>query len=122
MSIELPDRSFVPLFAVLPVSFTGVPEESPPQAMATTVSETARIKILRIPEHTDDERSGIAARGRNPFARSVRRSDMWEASDEALLAGLAVGDRDAALVFVRRFQRRVYGCALAIVGDRGRAE
>jgi RNA polymerase sigma-70 factor (ECF subfamily) len=47
---------------------------------------------------------------------------VWDASDEALLAGLAVGDRDAALVFVRRFQRRVYGCALAIVGDRGRAE
>ena len=47
---------------------------------------------------------------------------MWDASDEALLAGLAVGDRDAALVFVRRFQRRVFGCALAIVGDAGRAE
>jgi len=35
---------------------------------------------------------------------------------------LANRDRDAALVFVRRFQRRVFGCALAIVGDINRAE
>jgi RNA polymerase sigma-70 factor (ECF subfamily) len=33
-----------------------------------------------------------------------------------------VRDADAALAFVRRFQRRVFGCALAIVGDAGRAE
>ena len=38
------------------------------------------------------------------------------------MAGLALHDRDAALVFVRRFQRRVFGCALAIVGDPARAE
>jgi RNA polymerase sigma-70 factor (ECF subfamily) len=43
-------------------------------------------------------------------------------SDEALLAGLATGDREAAAVFVRRFQRRVYGLALTIVGDRAMAE
>ena len=43
-------------------------------------------------------------------------------SDEALLAGLANGDRDAAAAFVRRFQRRVYGLALGIVGDPGTAE
>lgn len=47
---------------------------------------------------------------------------MWEAPDEALVAGLAMGDHDAALAFVRRFQRRVFGCALAIVRDPGRAE
>lgn len=47
---------------------------------------------------------------------------MRDASDEALVAGLACRDRDAALVFVRRFQRRVYGCALAVVGDAARAE
>ena len=47
---------------------------------------------------------------------------MWDASDEALMAGLAAGDAEAALVFVRRFQRRVFGAALLIVGDRGRAE
>ena len=43
-------------------------------------------------------------------------------SDEALLAGLANGDRDAAAAFVRRFQKRVYGLALGIVGDAGTAE
>jgi RNA polymerase sigma factor (sigma-70 family) len=43
-------------------------------------------------------------------------------SDEALLAGLAAGDRDASAAFVRRFQRRVYGLAWTIVRDRGTAE
>jgi RNA polymerase sigma factor (sigma-70 family) len=43
-------------------------------------------------------------------------------SDEALLAGLAAGDRDASAAFVRRFQRRAYGLARTIVGDRGTAE
>ena len=32
------------------------------------------------------------------------------------------GDPDAATAFVRRFQRRVFGLALAILGDRGAAE
>ena len=40
-------------------------------------------------------------------------------SDEALLAGLAAADRDAAAEFVRRFQRRAYGLAQTIVRDRG---
>jgi RNA polymerase sigma-70 factor (ECF subfamily) len=43
-------------------------------------------------------------------------------SDEALLAGFAAGDQEAAAAFVRRFQRRVYGLALTIVGDSGTAE
>jgi RNA polymerase sigma factor (sigma-70 family) len=43
-------------------------------------------------------------------------------SDEALLAGLAAGDRDASAEFVRRFQRRVYGLARTIVRDAGTAE
>jgi len=42
---------------------------------------------------------------------------MWGSSDESLLAGLAAGDRSAAAAFVRRFQGRVYGLALTIVGD-----
>lgn len=42
---------------------------------------------------------------------------MWRASDESLLAGLAGGDVKAAAVFVRRYQRRVYGLAATIVGD-----
>src|SRR5262249_21332267 len=43
-------------------------------------------------------------------------------SDEALLAGLAAGDPDAAFAFVERFQRRVFGLASTIVHDRGLAE
>lgn len=43
-------------------------------------------------------------------------------SDEALLAGLAAGDPDAASAFVDRFQRRVFGLASTIVRDRGLAE
>lgn len=42
--------------------------------------------------------------------------------DEALLAGLAAGDGEAGLAFVRRFQRHVFGVALAVVGDPGHAE
>jgi RNA polymerase sigma factor (sigma-70 family) len=48
--------------------------------------------------------------------------DVWPLSDEALLAGLAAGDPDAAAGFVRRFQGRVYGLAVTILGDRGAAE
>jgi RNA polymerase sigma factor (sigma-70 family) len=43
-------------------------------------------------------------------------------SDEALLAGLAAGEADAAAAFVRRFQSRVYGLAFTIVRDKGIAE
>ena len=42
---------------------------------------------------------------------------MWGVSDEALLAGMASRDPDAAAAFVRRFQSRVYGLALTILGD-----
>jgi RNA polymerase sigma factor (sigma-70 family) len=47
---------------------------------------------------------------------------MSSLSDEALLAGLAAGEADSAAAFVRRFQARVYGLAVTIVGDSGRAE
>jgi RNA polymerase sigma-70 factor (ECF subfamily) len=43
-------------------------------------------------------------------------------SDEALLAGFATGDREAAAGFVRRFQSRVYGLAVTILGDPKAAE
>src|SRR4051794_36732891 len=43
-------------------------------------------------------------------------------SDEPLLAGLGAGDRRAAAAFVRRFERRVYGLALTVVGDPALAE
>ena len=48
---------------------------------------------------------------------------MWSTvSDETLLSGLAAGEHEAATAFVRRFQSRVYGLVLSIVGDRERAE
>lgn len=43
-------------------------------------------------------------------------------SDEALLAGLAAGDREASAEFVRRFQRRAFGLARTIVNDSATAE
>jgi RNA polymerase sigma factor (sigma-70 family) len=43
-------------------------------------------------------------------------------SDEALVAGLASGDQDAASEFVRRYQRRIFGLASTIVRDAGLAE
>ncbi|MFL6142879.1 MAG: RNA polymerase sigma factor [Labedaea sp.] len=42
--------------------------------------------------------------------------------DETLLAGLATGDAEIALAFVRRFQRLVFGVALAVLGDIRMAE
>jgi RNA polymerase sigma factor (sigma-70 family) len=38
-------------------------------------------------------------------------------ADDALLAGMAVGDERAGVAFVRRYQRRVYGLAVSMVGD-----
>jgi len=40
-----------------------------------------------------------------------------DSSDEALLAGIALGDERAALLFVRRYQHRLFGLAVNIVGD-----
>ncbi|MGW1893682.1 RNA polymerase sigma factor [Streptomyces sp. NPDC002004] len=54
----------------------------------------------------------------------MRRMDLplERVSDEALLAGLMTGDPEIALAFVRRFQRRVFGVAVAVVGDHQLAE
>jgi RNA polymerase sigma factor (sigma-70 family) len=43
-------------------------------------------------------------------------------TDEALLAGMALGDEQAGVVFVRRYQRRVFGLARGMVGDPSLAE
>jgi RNA polymerase sigma-70 factor (ECF subfamily) len=43
-------------------------------------------------------------------------------NDEALVAGMAAGDPQAAASFVRRFQARVFGLALTIVGVAATAE
>ena len=47
---------------------------------------------------------------------------MWSVSDDALLAGLATGDPDAAHAFVERFRRRVFGLAMTILHDERSAE
>ena len=47
---------------------------------------------------------------------------VWAVSDDALLAGVAAGDADATAAFVRRFQNRVFGLALTMVGDRAVAD
>jgi RNA polymerase sigma factor (sigma-70 family) len=43
-------------------------------------------------------------------------------SDDSLLAGMAMDDAAAAAAFVRRYQPRVYGLALTIVGSNAIAE
>ncbi len=43
-------------------------------------------------------------------------------TDEALLAAVALDDRDAVAVFVRRFQRRVFGLAVTMTGDAALAD
>ncbi|MEV7419598.1 sigma-70 family RNA polymerase sigma factor [Streptomyces sp. NPDC089919] len=47
---------------------------------------------------------------------------LGQVPDEALLAGLATGDPEIAVAFVRRFQRTVFGVAVAVVGDAQLAE
>lgn len=49
-------------------------------------------------------------------------SNVWNVTDDALLAGLAAGDPDAASGFVSRFQRRVFGLAVTITNDARMAE
>jgi RNA polymerase sigma factor (sigma-70 family) len=63
---------------------------------------------------------------RNPHDALVRTLTVMRhldrLPDDALLAAVALGERDAAAVFVRRFQRRVYGLAITITGDAGLAD
>jgi RNA polymerase sigma-70 factor (ECF subfamily) len=47
---------------------------------------------------------------------------VWKAADDALVAGMAAGDGEAAHALVRRHQRRVVGLAVTIVGDLDAAE
>lgn len=42
--------------------------------------------------------------------------------DETLLSGFGDGDEELAVAFVRRFQSKVFGIALAVTGDVGIAE
>ncbi|MCU4187321.1 sigma-70 family RNA polymerase sigma factor [Acidiferrimicrobium sp. IK] len=42
--------------------------------------------------------------------------------DESLLVAMARGDDEATVAFIRRFQGRVFGVAVAVLGDSGLAE
>jgi RNA polymerase sigma factor (sigma-70 family) len=42
--------------------------------------------------------------------------------NEGLLAGVAQGDNQAMIAFVRRYQKRVFGLAYSMLGDAGAAE
>lgn len=50
------------------------------------------------------------------------RLPVGELTDEALLAGFGAGDEESTLAFVRRFQARVFGVAIAVLGDGHTAE
>jgi len=57
--------------------------------------------------------------------RRTARQDLHlegEVSDEALLAAIAAGDERAAVAFVRRYQRRLFGLAFGLLGDSALAE
>ncbi|MCU1375204.1 MAG: polymerase [Actinomycetia bacterium] len=60
--------------------------------------------------------------GANPQGRGARIPGVWTVADDALLAGLGAGDPDASAAFVRRFQGRVFGLAVTMVGDRAVAD
>jgi RNA polymerase sigma factor (sigma-70 family) len=45
-----------------------------------------------------------------------RTTNVVALSDESLLAGMANGNQEAAATFVRRYQARVYGLALTVIG------
>lgn len=49
--------------------------------------------------------------------RVARTTGVAVLSDESLLSGMAAGDAEAAAAFVRRFQARVFGLAVTIVGS-----
>jgi RNA polymerase sigma-70 factor, ECF subfamily len=67
----------------------------------------------------------LAATTHLPFSRraaTMRRMSTFAPSDEALLARVADGDRDAFGDLYQRYARAVLGLALRRLGDRGRAE
>ena len=67
--------------------------------------------------------TGAAVNGRIAgSARRVGRSAIAAAADADLLAEFAAGEGEASVEFVRRFQSRVYGLVLSMIGDPWAAE
>jgi RNA polymerase sigma-70 factor (ECF subfamily) len=80
------------------------------------------------PSHTNERPAEIAEKQKIRIdvssVLSVMRhpARLDRLSDDALLAAVALEERDAVTVFVRRFQRRVYGLAITITGDAALAD
>src|SRR5690606_13251713 len=96
-------------------------------ATATTARDRARwadvLRMRRVSAMPPLPRQAPAREvGRDPIGPPERTEGMWDVSDEALFAGFASGGPAAAAAFVRRLERKVYGLALAIVGDPGDAQ
>jgi RNA polymerase sigma-70 factor (ECF subfamily) len=56
------------------------------------------------------------------MGRAASRRDDGAVADELLLSGMAIGDDRASIELIRRYQRRVFGLAVGIVGDPSVAE
>jgi RNA polymerase sigma factor (sigma-70 family) len=84
----------------------------PPVASATNQARETRSWCTPTNTRGDSDRGAVS----DWHAVSAPDSDM------GLLAGLAAGDADLEIAFLRRFQNRVYGLARGLVGDPHLAE
>ena len=58
-----------------------------------------------------------------PYQPGMRQLSVVDApTDEALLAGIALGDQASTVAFVRRYQRRIFGLAYSMTSDASVAE
>jgi RNA polymerase sigma factor (sigma-70 family) len=78
---------------------------------------------MPVPEAAECGVAGTHRAGQNePVLKPRADGTPGHPSDEALIAGMAVGDDAAAVAFVRRYQKRVFGLAVGMLGDPGVAE
>jgi len=89
---------------------SGVPDSPPIPAVRPAQDESRRPR-------KNAERSTLDETMTVPLALEVD-----DVSDQALLAGFAADNATTAAAFVHRFQTRVYGVAIRLLGDRGMAE
>ena len=78
--------------------------------------------IKRITESDNDDPDEGVARILQVVGLVGGRHDDSSVADELLLSAMAMGDDRASIEFVRRYQRRVFGLAVGIVGDPSLAE
>lgn len=83
--------------------------------------------VSPVPIDTSGEPGRIAGGFRNPSAAAARSAIVGTShhaglADDALVAGLAIDDADAATAFVRRFQAKVFGMAVSVTHDPALAE